>query len=120
ALDLARWGAKEPSELAFLDPPPAGAFAEARALLARLEALDGAGELTAHGRALADLPLPPRLAHMLVKGAELGAGALAARIAVLLTERGLGGPDADLRHRLEQFDRDRSPRARDARALAER
>ncbi|MBX3478854.1 MAG: ATP-dependent helicase HrpB [Caulobacter sp.] len=120
ALDLARWGARSPDDLAFLDPPPAGAFAEARALLGRLEALDAEGGLTAHGKALADLPLPPRLAHMVIRGAAGGQPVLAARIAALLTERNLGGRDADLRHRLEQFERDRSSRARDARALAER
>jgi ATP-dependent helicase HrpB len=120
ALDLARWGARDPAELAFLDPPPAAAFKEARGLLQRLEALDADGGLTPHGRALADLPLPPRLAHMLVKGAEAGAADRAAAIAVVLTERGLGGSDVDLRHRLESLARDRSPRARDARVLAER
>ena len=120
ALDLARWGARDPSELAFLDPPPAVAFKEARALLQRLEALDGEGGLTPHGRTLAGLPLPPRLAHMLVKGAEAGAAERAAGVAVVLTERGLGGSDVDLRHRLESLARDRSPRARDAKALAER
>ena len=120
ALDLARWGAKDPSELAFLDAPPAAAFKEARALLERLEALDGEGNLTAHGRTLAGLPLPPRLAHMLVKGAEAGAAERAAAVAVVLTERGLGGQDVDLRHRLESLARDRSPRARDAKALADR
>ncbi|ATQ42716.1 ATP-dependent helicase HrpB [Caulobacter mirabilis] len=120
ALDLARWGARDPSELQFLDPPPVAAFAEARTLLARLRALDGQGALTAHGKALADLPLPPRLAHMVVRGAAGGQGLLAARIAALLTERGLGGRDAHLGHRLEAFDRDRSQRAKDARALAER
>ena len=120
ALDLARWGAKDPSELAFLDPPPATAFREARALLERLEALDGEGALTPHGRTLAGLPLPPRLAHMLVKGAEAGAAERAAAVAVVLTERGLGGSDVDLRHRLESLARDRSPRARDAKTLAER
>ncbi|HEX6865842.1 MAG TPA: ATP-dependent helicase HrpB, partial [Caulobacteraceae bacterium] len=120
ALDLARWGAKDAEGLAFLDPPPAAAFTEARGLLARLQALDADGALTAHGKALADLPLPPRLAHMVLRGAAGGQGLTAAKIAALLTERGLGGRDADLRHRLEAFDRDRSPRARDARALAER
>ena len=120
ALDLARWGARDPSELAFLDPPPATAFREARALLQRLEALDAEGNLTPHGRTLSALPLPPRLAHMLVKGAEAGAAERAAAIAVVLTERGLGGSDVDLRHRLESLRRDRSPRARDARTLAER
>jgi ATP-dependent helicase HrpB len=120
ALDLARWGAPDPAGLAFLDPPPAAAFNEARALLHRLEALDGKGVLTPHGRALADMPLPPRLAHMVLKAAGSGQAARAARIAALVTERGLGGRDVDLRHRIEALERDRSPRARDARTLADR
>ncbi|MEW5686368.1 MAG: ATP-dependent helicase HrpB [Pseudomonadota bacterium] len=120
ALDLARWGAKDAAELAFPDPPPAAAFAEARALLRRLEALDADGVLTAHGRALADMPLPPRLAHMVLKAAVTGQAPRAARIAALITERGLGGRDADLRHRLEGLERDRGPRSRDAKALADR
>ncbi|MCA6261136.1 ATP-dependent helicase HrpB [Phenylobacterium sp.] len=120
ALDLARWGAKDASGLAFLDPPPAGALAEARSLLARLGALDDRGGLTAHGAALSDLPLPPRLAHMVLRGAEAGAGGRAARIAVLMSEPGLGGRDADLRRRLEGLERDRGGRAREARSLAAR
>ncbi len=120
ALDLARWGAKDPADLAFLDPPPAAAFAEARALLRRLEALDDDGVLTAHGRALSEFPLAPRLAHMVLKAAETGQARRAARIAALVTERNLGGRDADLRHRLDGLERDRSPRARDAKALADR
>ena len=120
ALDLARWGAKDASDLAFLDPPPAAAFAEARALLVRLEALTPEGVLTPHGQALSEVPLPPRLAHMVLKAAGTGQAARAARIAALVTERGLGGRDADLRHRLEGLERDRGPRARDARALADR
>lgn len=120
ALDLARWGARDPADLAFLDPPPAAAFSEARALLRRLEALTGEGVLTAHGEALSVFPLAPRLAHMVLKGAASGQARRAAQIAALVTERNLGGRDADLRHRLEQFERDRSPRARDAKALAER
>ena len=120
ALDLARWGAKDAGGLAFLDPPPAAAFAEARALLVRLEALTAEGDLTPHGRALADLPLPPRLAHMVLKAAGTGQAPRAARIAALVTERNLGGRDVDLRHRLDAFERDRGPRARDAHALADR
>ncbi|MEI7573529.1 MAG: ATP-dependent helicase HrpB [Phenylobacterium sp.] len=120
ALDLARWGAKDAAGLAFLDPPPAGALAEARSLLARLGALDDRGGLTTHGAALSDLPLPPRLAHMVLRGAEAGAGARAARIAVLMSELGLGGRDADLRRRLEGLERDRGGRAKEARALASR
>ncbi len=120
ALILAQWGARSAEGLALLDPPPAAAFAEARRLLQDLGALDVAGDLTAHGRRLAELPAPPRLAHLMVRGAELGAGRRAANIAMLLTERGLGGDAADLGERLVRFARDGSPRARDARTLAER
>lgn len=120
ALDLARWGAKGAAGLAFLDPPPKAAMTEARALLTRLGALDAVGALTTHGAALAELPLPPRLAHMVVRGAASGQGERAARIAAILTERGLGGRDADLSHRLDGLERDRSPRGRDARSLADR
>lgn len=120
ALDLAAWGAASTDDLALLDAPPPGALAEARAMLARLGALDARGGLTPHGRRLAALPLPPRLGHMVVRGAETGQGRLASRIAALLTERGLGGAVVDVRDRLEQFGRDRSQRAEQARALAER
>jgi HrpA-like RNA helicase len=120
ALDLAQWGARDPAALAFLDPPPAGAFAEARALLRRLDALDEAGALTAHGRRLARLPLPPRLAHMVLAGADRGDAPRAALIAAILSERGLGGHDTHLTHRLDSLARDRSRRAEDARTLAAR
>ena len=120
ALDLALWGAKDLAGLAFLDPPPAAAMREARAFLVEIDALDAAGALTGHGRRLARLPLPPRLAHMVAVAAERGQADRAARIAALVGERGLGGDDADLRHRLERLDREGSQRARDARALAQR
>ena len=120
ALNLARWGARDASALAFLDAPPAAAFNEARILLGRLQALDGQGGLTAHGRALADMPLAPRLAHMVVRAAASGQAQRGAEIAAVLSEHGLGGRDVDLRHRLENFGRDRSPRAKDARTLSER
>ena len=120
ALDLARWGARDPADLAFLDPPPAAAYGEALALLKRLGGLDEAGSLTAHGKALAELPLPPRLAHMVIRGGQSGQGDRAALIAAVLTEQGLGGRDADLRHRLDGLARDKGQRAKDARSLAER
>jgi len=106
ALELAAWGVADPAELAWLDPPPAAAFAQARELLAELGALDAAGSATPHGRAMADLPLHPRLAHMLLRGRELGLGGLACDLAALLGERdvfrrGDAPPDADLRLRLE-------------------
>ena len=120
ALDLARWGARSTEALALLDPPPAGAFAEARKVLERLGALDEAGALTAHGQRMTRIPLPPLLAHMVAVAADAGDAALGARIAAVLSEPGLGGNDVDLRERLRGLDRDRSPRARDAVKLAGR
>ena len=117
-LDLAAWGAA-PEALSFLDPPPKGALAEARALLNDLGALAD-GRITTEGQALRRLPLPPRLARMVVDAAREDAGALAADIAAVLTERGLGGDDVDLTHRIENFRRDRSRRASDARQMARR
>ena len=97
ALELALWGAATPEGLAFLTPPPAPAFAEARALLADLGALDAGGRITGHGRRLAGLPVHPRLGHMLVEGAARGAGALAADLAALIEARDpLRGRGADL------------------------
>ena len=119
-LDLAQWGASDAAGLAFLDAPPAAAMKEARALLTELGALDGQGRITDEGRKLRALPLPPRLARMVVDAGEQGAGDLAATIAAILTERGLGGDDVDLTHRVDQFRRDRSRRAEDARAMAGR
>ena len=120
ALDLALWGVADASALPFLDPPPRAAMAEAKALLGRLGALDARGQVTPEGRAMARLALPPRLARMLVDAAREGAGALAAEVATLTGERGLGGSAVDLNARLEGFRRDRSPRAEDARRLAQR
>jgi ATP-dependent helicase HrpB len=117
-LDLAEWGTSDPVALDFLDAPPAGALAEARALLTELRALDAAGRITEHGKRLRALPLPPRLARMVVDAAAEGAGGRAAEIAAVLSERGLGGDDVDLGHRLEQFRRDRSRRGEDARRMA--
>jgi ATP-dependent helicase HrpB len=119
-LDLAQWGATDPSKLAFLDAPPNAALSEARALLFELGAIDAEGRITEEGRKLRALPLPPRLARMVVDAAAEGAGELAATIAAVLTERGLGGDDAALQHRLDQFRRDRSRRADDARAMVKR
>jgi ATP-dependent helicase HrpB len=119
-LDLADWGVSDPSKLDFLDPPPAPAWNEAKALLAELGAIDGDGRITEEGRKLRQLPLPPRIARMVVDAARAGAAALAADIAAVLAERGLGGNDVDLAHRLEAFRRDRSRRAEDARAMARR
>jgi len=119
-LDLAAWGVTDPAHLAFLDPPPTPAWNEAKALLTRLDAIDPSGRLTAAGKALSRLPLHPRLAHMVVSGAAAGDASTAAELAILIGERGLGGDDIDLAHRLERFRRERGRRAEEARALAAR
>nr|WP_299596212.1 ATP-dependent helicase HrpB [Sphingomonas bacterium] len=119
-LDCALWGVSDPASLRWIDPPPAAAVAEARNRLAALAALDGDGRPTAHGKAMAALPLPPRLAHMLIAAAEHGWGRTAAEIAVLLSERGLGGSDVDLESRLRRWRGERGPRAEAGRKLARR
>ena len=120
ALDLAQWGAGDTGQLAFLDAPPQAAMNEARTLLREIGAIDENNRITEEGRKLRALPLPPRLARMVVDAAAQGAGEMAAAIAAVLTERGLGGNDVDLGHRLENFRRDRSRRAEDARAMVRR
>jgi ATP-dependent helicase HrpB len=103
ALDCAAWGAA-PADLPFLDPPPAGALAAARALLADLDALDGQGRITAMGRDMARMGTHPRLARMLLAATDEGEKALAADLAALLEERDpLRGRDqpADINLRLE-------------------
>ncbi|CUT12892.1 ATPdependent helicase HrpB [Bradyrhizobium sp.] len=119
-LDLAQWGVADPAALSFLDPPPQPAWKEAKSLLSELNALDGDGRITAEGKSLRALALPPRLARMIVDSHRAGEGEAAAEIAAIITERGLGGDSVDLEHRRDQFRRDRSPRAARARDLARR
>ena len=119
-LDCAIWGVSDPRALAWLDPPPEAAVAEARRRLTVLDALDEDGRPTTHGKALAKLPMPPRLAHMLVRAGEMGLAREAAEVAVLLGERGLGGPGTDLETRARRFRTERGQRAESGRRLAER
>jgi ATP-dependent helicase HrpB len=105
ALELACWGAADATGLRWLDPPPAAPLAQARDLLVKLEAVDAAGRVTPHGRALADVGAHPRLAHMLVKSRALGAPHLGAELAAILSERDIvraafGARDVDLRLRV--------------------
>ena len=113
------WGEADPTRLAFLDPPPAAALAEARTRLTRINALDSNGNLTPHGRAVAAIPLDPRLAHMML-AVRPEARQAAADVAVLLTERGLGGNDPDLEVRHRRWRNERGPRAEAARKMAAR
>jgi len=119
-LDCALWGVSDPRALRWLDPPPEAAVDEARRRLLSLGAIGEDGRPTAHGKAIAALPLPPRLAHMLIEAQARGWGGLAAEVAVLLSERGLGGNDADLDLRLRRWRSERGQRAEAARGLAKR
>ncbi len=119
-LDCAIWGVGEPDRLKWIDPPPVAAIVEARRRLGALGALDDDGRPTPHGQAMAKLPLPPRLAHMLIAADALGLGAEAADVAVLLSERGLGGNDVDLERRRDRWRGERGKRADAARGLARR
>lgn len=120
ALELARWGASNGEGLRLLDPPPVANLSQATNLLKQLHALDGEGKLTLHGKAMAELPVHPRLSHMLLKAKEFELGSLACEVAALLEERdllrGVRDADVDLHTRLdalrcnrgtERFARDR-------------
>lgn len=117
-LSSLQWGESDPRRLPFLDSPPSAAIAEARKRLSALGAIDTEGRVTEHGRAIAALPLEPRLAHMLIEGARRGFASAAADVALLLTERGLGGRDADLEVRWRRWRSERSARSEAARRMA--
>jgi len=119
-LDLAHWGVQDPASLAFVDQPPETTLREARVLLGQLGALDKDGALTARGKVMRDLALPPRLAAMVVSAGEAGYARDAAMIAVLLTEQGLGGTSVDIEERLRRFKAERGERAEASRRLAGR
>jgi ATP-dependent helicase HrpB len=119
-LNLAQWGVADPAKLTFLDQPPVASLNEARTLLTALGAVDGVGRITPEGKLLNRLPLPPRLARMVVDAGREDEGLAAAEIAAVLSERGLGGNDVDLRHRIDGLRRDRSGRATEARRMAGR
>jgi ATP-dependent helicase HrpB len=107
-LELAWFGAS-PDELPWLDAPAPAALAAARELLQALEAMDREGALTEHGGRMAELGVHPRLAHLVLRGAERGLGPPACDVAAILEERDLlrgadGPPEVDLRLRLEALD----------------
>ncbi|MCK5639334.1 MAG: ATP-dependent helicase HrpB, partial [Gammaproteobacteria bacterium] len=103
-LELAQWGLNDPAQLRWLDAPPQASFAQARELLSRLGALQDNGQISPQGQRMAELGMHPRLAHMVLKGQQIGLGVLACEIAALLGERDiLKVADSDLRLRLEQL-----------------
>ncbi|MHA3840578.1 ATP-dependent helicase HrpB [Sphingomonas aestuarii] len=119
-LATAIWGVADPRDLHWLDPPSDAAIAEARRRLHSIGAVDADHRPTPHGRKIATLPMPPRLAHMLIRSGELGIADRASEVAVLLGERGLGGNDPDLEARARRWRGERGKRADAGRALARR
>ncbi|NQV99134.1 MAG: ATP-dependent helicase HrpB [Rhodospirillales bacterium] len=115
ALDLASWGISDAGALNWLTPPPEAPLAQARDLLRLLDALDGQGRITAHGRAMAELAMHPRLAHMVIRGADMGWADTACKVAAVLSERDIAERDghnpvpADLNLRLSALNGDATP-----------
>lgn len=119
-LDCARWGVRDPRALSWLDLPSAAAVDEARGRLQALGALDADGRITEAGHAMASLPLPVPLAHMMLKAAAAGQADTAAPIAILLTEHGLGGRMVDMEQRIQRWKMMRGARAEGAVRLGQR
>lgn len=119
-LDCASWGIIDPRQLGWLDPPSPAAVSEAKTRLQAIGALNDDGRITAHGKSLAAIPLPVPLAHMLLDAARAGEGEMAGRLAVLLTEPGLGGRGVDVEARLGRWRGQRNERSEGAWRLARR
>lgn len=105
-LELAAWGTTDPLQLKWIDSPDPVAFKQAQTLLISLGGLDQEGRITAHGKKMVRTGLHPRLAHMVIKSDEKGAGNFACLIAAILEERDILKPnqgmiDPDFRYRLE-------------------
>lgn len=119
-LECAAWGETDVRRLAWLDQPPQSSIDAARALLQEIGALDDEGRVTPIGRRMRALPMPPRLARMVLIAADHGSAHEAAELAAVLVERNLGGTDTDIDTRLANFRRERSQRAAGMRRMAER
>ncbi|MFN3862679.1 MAG: ATP-dependent helicase HrpB [Erythrobacter sp.] len=118
-LRLAKWGTADPAGLPWLDPPPVPSVAAARGALEALGALDAGGRITPLGEAIASLPMAPDQAAAVLHGARGGCGEDAARLVMLLQERGLGGRSEDLLQRLARWRGDRAPRSLAAARIAQ-
>jgi ATP-dependent helicase HrpB len=119
-LDCALWGESDPARLRWLDAPPKAATDQARNALVLLGAVDDDGRITEHGKAIAKLPLPPNLAHMVLLAARTGQAKDAAMLAILLQERGLGGQGEDIEQRFQRFRNEKGGRVDAAMRLAGR
>lgn len=116
ALQLLSWGGADPSRLCWLDQPPAAAFQQSLDLLQRLGAAKFNNEdwhISQHGQAMAELPMHPRLAHMLIRAKQVGRGREACEMAALLSERDVAtGRSSDISERVALL---RSPARADTR-----
>ena len=86
-LELANWGETDFEEFPWFEKPRPGAIEGAVSLLRGLGALDERGHITQAGREMSRLPLPPRLAGLVLAGRDLGALEVTALAAALLSER---------------------------------
>jgi ATP-dependent helicase HrpB len=119
-LSLAKWGSGNPASLDWLDEPPHAAIVAARQTLSDLGALDSEGRITRRGEQIAMLPIDPVSAAAILFGAEASQAHDAAKLVLLLQERGLGGRGEDLLQRLARWNSDRGKRAENAKKLAAR
>ncbi len=91
ALQLLAWGVHDPAELTWLDLPPEGPYQQALEVLRECRAVSrepsGDWQLTPHGVRLAQMPLHPRLAHMLITAQRCATTEEACLLAALLSER---------------------------------
>lgn len=113
ALELAVWGVADAASLPWMTLPPVAALAQARDLLMRLAALEPSGRIASHGRAMAQLGVHPRLAHMMLTAKQAGEGPLAAAVAAVLSERDIlrsapGTRDSDVKARVDLLVRERT------------
>ncbi len=105
ALQLLQWGIDDPNELSWMDPPPKGPWQQALDLLQSLGALEIRNHshvLTAHGQSMSALPVHPRLAHLLIRAAQIGFARKACLLASLLSDRNpLSRDNPDISHHLD-------------------
>ncbi|MEM6580410.1 MAG: ATP-dependent helicase HrpB [Pseudomonadota bacterium] len=105
-LQLLAWGVNEPNELLWLDAPPQPAFEQGLRVLETCGAVyrdhEDALRLTPQGVRMAQMPLHPRLAHMLLVGCDINAKETACLLAAVLSERNpLANDGVDLSVSLE-------------------
>lgn len=117
-LKLAKWGTGDPANLQWIDPPPAASVAAAQKALTAMGALDKEGRITPLGEAIAAMPMAPDHAACVLNGAKAGCGDEAARLVMLLQERGLGGRSEDLAQRLSRWRGEGGKRASSAGRIA--